>query len=413
MMRWWPLTLRGLGALVLAAACIVMAQTWGSVELLAVAVLLLALVAVSVASLYVMRRPARATRAVRPVVTRAGETAQVTVGVGVRTTLPTASGSWTDGMPRDAEADAEGGFAAATSGLRDPERTVTVSYRVRFARRGIHQLGPFGVTLLDPFGLARRTLRIGEPTRVVVAPAAAELSGGLRAPGGVGERPHATTAQFGQGTDNLTARPYLPGDSMRRIHWRATARHGDLMVREEEQEATPDATIVLDRSAARFADRARTAPGADPAFEEVVAACISIAARLVRDGYLVVVTDADGAPLCPPLASAADGDALATGLATLTTHGGDALPHLALQAAGDRTGPFVVLTGRLSAAEASALAPVASRSSSPVLLATDPDPDAVSTAVASGWRSAALGHGRDLADAWREALDRMPDHAVR
>lgn len=412
-MRWWPLTLRGLGALALAAACIVGAQLWGSVELLAVAVLLLALVAVSVASLFVMRRPARVTRAVRPVVPRVGEAAAVSVGVAVRTALPTATGSWTDGMPKDAEADASGGFAAATSGLRDPERTVAVGYRVRFPRRGIHALGPFGVTLLDPFGLARRTLLIGEPTRVVVAPAIAELATGLRAPGGPGGTPHATTAQYGQGADNLTARPYVPGDSMRRVHWRATARHGDLMVREEEQEATPDATIVLDRSAARFADRARLEPGADPAFEEAVGACISIAARLVRDGYTVAVVDAEGAPLCPPLASPADDDRLAAELATLTTRPGDALAHVTARFAGDAMGPVVLVTGRLSAADAAALAPVASRSTAAVLLTTDPDPDAVTTASATGWRAAALGHGRDLADAWRAALDRTAGDGIR
>ena len=65
-------------------------------------------------------------------------------------------------------------------------------------------------------------------------------------------------------------REYRHGDPMRRVHWAATARHGQLMVRQEESVTTPEATIVLDSRlsayatglAATFADArtGRTAP---------------------------------------------------------------------------------------------------------------------------------------------------------
>ena len=423
MMRSWPLTLRGAGALLFAVTSAIVAQAWGSVGLLAFAVLLLALVLVSLASLYLVRRPAEVVRSVRPAVPQAGEWAAVTVGVSMRTALPSAAGSWSDGLPADAETDdaagarrsATGEFPATASGLRDQERVVTLRYRVRFPRRGVHVLGPFRVTLVDPFGLVRRTLRIGDRSRVVVAPAVVELGGTVRAAGGPGGSPHAVTTQRGQGADNLIARPYLPGDSMRRIHWRATARRGELMVREEEQEATPDATIVLDRSAPRYADRARTAPGADPGFEAAVGACVSVAARLVRDGYVVSVLDSDGTALCEPLGAldGRDGERLAAELATLTTRPGDALRHVSTLLGGGPAGPVVLVTGALGAPEAAALAPVAGSSSAPVLLAAAPAADALTTATAGGWRALSIAPGRDLAEAWRGALERMPSDAVR
>ena len=47
-------------------------------------------------------------------------------------------------------------------------------------------------------------------------------------------------------------REYRHGDPMRRVHWAATARHGELMVRQEESVTTPEATIILDQRLAAF-----------------------------------------------------------------------------------------------------------------------------------------------------------------
>ncbi|MEJ1229582.1 MAG: DUF58 domain-containing protein [Galbitalea sp.] len=41
-------------------------------------------------------------------------------------------------------------------------------------------------------------------------------------------------------------REYRTGDALRRVHWRASARHGELMVRQEEQRSYPEARIILD-----------------------------------------------------------------------------------------------------------------------------------------------------------------------
>ena len=146
----------------------------------------------------------------------------------------------------------------------------------------------------DPFGSRGARTLFGERTPVTVAPAIDRPAAAHRLRGR--GRRHAAhhDNQLGQGADNLVARPYVPGDSMRRIHWRATAHRDELMVRQEEQESTPEATVVLDRGVLRWSPEAMHAPGADPGFEAGVSACVSAVARLVHDGYAVEVLDTDG-----------------------------------------------------------------------------------------------------------------------
>src|SRR5690606_27216812 len=56
--------------------------------------------------------------------------------------------------------------------------------------------------------------------------------------------------------DDLSTREYRPGDAMRRVHWRASARHGELMVRQEEQRSHPDVRLALDTLREGYPDAA-------------------------------------------------------------------------------------------------------------------------------------------------------------
>ena len=65
--------------------------------------------------------------------------------------------------------------------------------------------------------------------------------------------------QVGIGEDDIIARSYLPGDALKRLHWKATARRGELMVRQEEQQMNPRAAVVIDLDAwSHGTDRDRT-----------------------------------------------------------------------------------------------------------------------------------------------------------
>ncbi len=89
------------------------------------------------------------------------------------------------------------------------------------------------------------------------------------------------------GDDDAATREYRHGDDLRRVHWRSTARTGELMVRREEQPWESRATIVLDTRAA-----AHHGEGPTASFEWAVSTVASIAEHLRHAGYKVrLVTD--------------------------------------------------------------------------------------------------------------------------
>ncbi|WOF24051.1 DUF58 domain-containing protein [Microbacterium betulae] len=409
-MRRWPLTLRGTGALVLGAGLWTAAHVVGSSEALAFGVLMIALVAASLLSVYLRRRPGRLTRVVRPETVAIDEESAVVVRVSGRSALPTAGGSWSDDLPAGLSGEASGTFSARLLPGIGANDALELSYTVTGIRRGVWEIGPLTVVEHDPFGIARRARRLGRGTSAAVTPRLAPLAPLPRVAGDSGLA--LTTAERrGQGSDNLIPRPYAPGDSMRRIHWRASARLGDFMVREEEHEASPRAVVVLDRSAARWSPDAAS-PGADEAFETAVTLCVSAAWRLARDGYLVSVVDGEGAPLASlGVQGAAQSDErheLLSAFAAVGTRSPDALPRLAEVLAGVAAGPLVLITGRLDAADAPLLARVVRQASLPLLFAAAPHGDALDAATRAGWRSVLLED--DAATAWARSLDPGASH---
>ena len=94
----------------------------------------------------------------------------------------------------------------------------------------------------------------------------------------------------------MTVRPYQRGDDRRRVHWRASARHSQLMVRREEQPWQSRATLVLDN---RVAGHSARQPGRQTpqtsSLEWAVTAAASIGTHLLARGYSVrLVTDEGG-----------------------------------------------------------------------------------------------------------------------
>ncbi len=84
-------------------------------------------------------------------------------------------------------------------------------------------------------------------------------------------------------------REYRQGDDVRRIHWRSTARWGDLMVRREEQAWDPSASIMLDSRSAAHAGR-----GMQNSMEWAISAAASIAIHFLDDGFGIEIYEADG-----------------------------------------------------------------------------------------------------------------------
>ena len=401
----WPLTLRGTGALALAVIALFVAQRAAIPELLYFGVLMLVLMLCAAASALVVRATGEVVRSATPEVVEVGGLAEVQLSVRVSTALPTLPGRWSDALPAGLDGRADGAFPASASTLRRTGAPVRLRYEVRGAVRGIHSVGPLRVSTTDPFGLIRRRFAVGAASAVTVAPTIVELTPLPSSTGEAGGTRQSSALQLGQGADNLVARPYAPGDSMRRIHWRATAHRDTLMVRQEEQESSPAATIVLDRALSRWSPAAADGPGRDRAFETAVSVCVSAVARLVHEGYTVDVIDSDGELLADPVDGGEDAEArgLAASFATLRARPDGPSRRIVPASASALVGPVVVVTGRLGPDDLLALRAAAPRSPLAVLLTVADDDVARDVRSATGWHATALAPGGDVARAWDDA----------
>lgn len=120
------------------------------------------------------------------------------------------------------------------------------AYRLPTSRRGIYPIGPLTLSITDSFGLAETAVTIGEPERFVVYPKVVSV---LAIPGAANREARMGSRQASQvpvGMDFRGLREYEVGDDLRRVHWRSTARTGDLMLRQDEMPWEPRSAVVLD-----------------------------------------------------------------------------------------------------------------------------------------------------------------------
>lgn len=379
------LTLRGTGALLSGLGCLIAANMVGAPILLYIGVLLLALTAFSVLVVRVPRRAGTVTRQISTDLLTVSETSRVTLRFTLRA-LRVPRGLWRDVLPPAVTGDSAGEY---------PSETGQLSYLITGVRRGVWPIGPLVLRTVDPFGLAQREQAFGETRSVTVVPEVFTLAPLTVKVGAAGGTAHTSSSRLGQGSDNLSPRRYIPGDSMRRIHWRATAHRGQLMVRQEEEESSPDALVILDRSAARWA---RPGDDEDRAFETAVSMCASVAVHLVQEGYGVDVIDSSGTLLGTLRGHEDDRDGLLVALALVGPRG-DARDIMTL-VGGTPPGPLVYITGEIDEEDAALLRP--SGAAAPMLFATAPQRGAAAAAEQHGWRFARLGD--DVAEAWEDVL---------
>lgn len=104
------------------------------------------------------------------------------------------------------------------------------------------------------------------------------------------------------GEDDLSTREYRRGDALRRVHWRATARHGELMVRQEEPRSHAEARVILDTRRTGYPD---TLPLRSPddsesqSFELALSLAASLALHLARGGFAVEFVETAATQLAP------------------------------------------------------------------------------------------------------------------
>ena len=118
--------------------------------------------------------------------------------------------------------------------------------RAPLVRRGHFRIEPLQIQAGDPFGFFEASAAVGQGVTVVVYPRI-EAIPAWRIPAASVEGSHSAPERTLQTTPlATTVRPWAPGDSMNRIHWKSTARQGEILVKEFDLETTADAWVILD-----------------------------------------------------------------------------------------------------------------------------------------------------------------------
>jgi uncharacterized protein (DUF58 family) len=163
-------------------------------------------------------------------------------------------------------------------------RRTTVDYPVPTERRGLVQVGPLRVVRRDPLGLLTLARSHGGTDQVWVYPKAYPLSA---VPVGIVRSLDGRVDRVPHGTITFDAlREYVIGDELRHVHWRTTARVGELMVREHVDTSLPRLVALLDTRRDRYADPEH--------FEYACEAAASIVVAAVRADLPITLQLLDG-----------------------------------------------------------------------------------------------------------------------
>lgn len=401
-------SVRGVGTLIVALLAFVVAYSAGRREVLVVASAALLLVLGGLLVARIRRPRLDVVRLFTPPVVSAGTSVQVTLRIQNKGAGPSPHLVWNDAIPW--QESAEPNELLPIGGGQSGHRLVTAHYELHPPRRGLYQIGPLVIEHEDPFGMARSTLAVGLPDRLVVVPALVDLP-----PGG-------PTLADGEGTanlvqrrvtgndDDLTTREYRTGDALRRVHWRASARRGELMVRQEEHRSHPDARIILDTRLAGYPDAdIDDSDGWHPiftsdAFEWSVRMLASLGVHLDTSGFLVTIEETAGAQI-EQLGERWDGsrrEGFLTSLAgvTLVDAGPERLQRAPVV---DASGPIFAVLGDPEDLTLDWLIRRRRGGDAAIAFLVDPRPHAVTRLTEAGWLCVPVHVWDQPAAAWTAA----------
>lgn len=284
------LTVRGRSLLAGGIATAVCALVLDERDLLRIGLFVCVLPLVSLLLAVRTRRSVRVTRSLLPERVSVGTRAEVALDL---------SGGPVFGALRlaDTVPDAAGPVPAAPPRFtvhRIGARGARVTYPLAPVLRGAQRIGPLTGRAVGALGLAEFSREMIGADRLLVVPQVVALQGAPRALGS-GEGIPGAAARQGQGSPDVLVRPYRQGDELRRVHWRSTARHDELMVRLEERPWHAGVSVLLDRR-----DHAHRGHGAGASLEYAVTLAAAIGAHLIRRGEPLEIMTEDGVPLTSP-----------------------------------------------------------------------------------------------------------------
>jgi uncharacterized protein (DUF58 family) len=278
------LTTRGRSFLAAGFAAAVSAAILGEQDLLRVAVLLAVLPLLAAAYVGRSRYKLACSRSLDPQRVPIGASSRVVLRLQNMSRLPTGTLLLEDRLPY-----ALGSRPRVVLERLGAHQASSVAYTVRADVRGRYEVGPLVVRLTDPFGLCELTRAFPSVDRLTVIPQVLTLPTVRLASeyAGTGDSRARSVAVHGE--DDAATREYRRGDDLRRVHWKSTARTGELMVRREEQPWESRATVVLDTRAV-----AHRGEGPTASFEWAVSAAASVAVHLRQSSYKLRLVTGSG-----------------------------------------------------------------------------------------------------------------------
>lgn len=200
-------------------------------------------------------------------------------------------------------------------------------YTLTPSQRGRFRIGPATIRVTDPFLIARSVSKNEHTDALIVTPAVERLTGfpSIGTRGATGS--NATRRSRGTSEEFATIRPYRDGDDLRRVHWPSVARHGELMLRQDEARRSTGVSLFLETRSATLGR------SGDAAFEQAVSAAASLGVHFQQGSALQVMTS----ELAPTVLSARDL------LVALASVGHTESPSLGIERLGSSADPVVIV----------------------------------------------------------------------
>jgi uncharacterized protein (DUF58 family)/transglutaminase-like putative cysteine protease len=311
------------------------ARVVGYLELWVFGATAIALVIGAVALVSLGRFPLRVERVLRPSRVRAGQPGSIELRVTNKTQGRSPTVALTESVGPGPPALVH--VAPLASG-----RGVQAAYQLPTNGRGRIQIGPLDAIMRDPLRLARRRLRVAPVAGLTVHPEPLDID--LVGSGAVGLAGPTPRSVAGGTVAFAGLREYATGDDLRRVHWRASARHGDLLVRIDDDERDAARTVVLDVRPGLHG------PGRLDQAASAALAILDAGAAMGAPLRLITTTGLDTSAGTGPNHLDHCGDALAV----VTESPGSLLT--AIEAAANGRDDIVVVTGRIGRGDLELLA---------------------------------------------------------
>jgi uncharacterized protein (DUF58 family) len=240
--------------------------------------------------------------------------------------------------------------------------TRELSHPLRSDVRGKFEIGPLQLRVADSFGLVEVSRSLSGRTPFIVTPRVVPLARTVISRSWAGEGEGQARLASMAGEDDVIPREYRNGDERRRVHWRSTARYGELMVRREEQRWRNKATVLLDsRSMSHLGS------GAGSSFETAVSAAASVGVHVSQEGLTgQFISDGDIIRSGPFFE-----DRLLDALAVIRPTGARTLDRAFKELKVIGAGVIIAVMGRMSQGEAQQLAACRTEGSQGIALLLD------------------------------------------